>query len=247
MIRAGLIWAAMAALQDKPLPWSDVHQKMIKLSSYNFTFSGGPDAFSGTFEKGSQHYKAEQVQVAGKGSLSQACADGKWTTLSMLMQMRKGDKTLKRLSQMVPPHDILGQVVQMAQKIDGDSIKGFKGEFGQGNMAKLVRTPWMECEELHQGGRLSGSFAFSCDGVRVVSAEIQVKGVKVVQEKRHYQGVPKPGDPPPVPPGPTWQLGRDGYWYEGVESPVSITLKIELKDFGTAKIPEDVRTKIGLK
>jgi hypothetical protein len=247
MIRFALALAALVLAQDKPVGWQQVQTNMAKLKSYNFTLKGGPDDVQGTFEKGSIYIKGKEVEVAGKGSITHASADGKWTTVSMLQQMGKGGESLKRISKLVPAVDIINTIAQSARKVDGDSIKGFTGDFGQGILAKMVRTPWLETNDLKSASKLDGSFAFSCAEGRVVKAELQIKGCKVEQERRHYQGVPKPGDPPPTPPGPTWRLGNDGYWYEGVEKPITVNYVIELKDFGTAQIPDDVRKPIGLK
>lgn len=238
-----LVLSAILA-QDKPVKWDQVSANMAKLKAYNFAMKGGPDDVEGTFEKGSIYIKGKGVEVAGKGSISMARADGNWTTVSMLEQMKKGGDILKRISKLTNPVDILTQIVQSAKKMDGDGVKGFTGDFGQGILVKLVRTPWLETEDLKSASKLEGTFAFSCSEGKVVKAELQVKGDKVTQEKRHYYGVVKPGDPPPTPPGPTWQLGRDGYWYEGVEKPIAVNLVIEFKDFGTAQIPDDVKSKI---
>jgi hypothetical protein len=114
-------------------------------------------------------------------------------------------------------------------------------------LSQLVRTPWLESEDLLAAGGLQGRFAFSCSNGLVTKAEIQLSGTKVDWQKRHYQGVPKQGDPPPTPPAQNWKLGPDGYWYEGIEKSVSVTVIIEFKDYGDAKISDDVRGKIGLK
>ncbi len=245
MVRVSVIIAFLMA-QDKPHNWQQVQTNLQKVKSYNFTLRGGPDEVDGIFEKGSIYMKSKGVEVAGKGSISHARADGNWTTPSMLQQMKKGGETLPRLVRITNAVDIILAIAQSARKIDGDAVKGFTGDFGQGILVKLVRTPWLETEELKAASKLEGTFAFSCAEGKVVKAELQVKGFKVEQEKRHYQGKPDPANPP-TPPGPTWRLGNDGYWYEGVEKPIAVNLVVELKDFGTAQIPEEVRAKIGLK
>ncbi len=125
--------------------------------------------------------------------------------------------------------------------------QGFSGPLAPGNLSQLVRQPWLESEDLLASGGLSGRFAFSCNNGLISKAEVQLTGTKVNWEKRHYVGVPKQGDPPPTPPAQNWKLGPDGYWYEGAEKSVAVTVVIEMKDYGSATISGDVRGKIGLK
>lgn len=241
------VLALLVVMQDKPVGWPQVIDKMNKVKTYNFTMKGGPAEVEGTFEKGSVYYKSGTVEVAGKGDISHASDGGSWTTVSMLAHQKKGGDVLPRLSKMIPGVKMLEAIVQHAKKMDGDSHKGFTGEFAQGIIVKLVRLPWLETEDLKAASKLEGSFAFSCAEGRVVKAEVQFKGNKIEFEKRHYQGPLQPGQPPPTPPGPTWKLNNDGYWYEGIEKPVAVNIVIEFKDFGDAKIPDGARKPIGLK
>lgn len=242
---AVLVTAAYA--QDKPPTWAQVMANMGKQKSYDFTMKGGPDGVDGTYEKGGVHYRAGGVEVAGKGGITHASTDGKWTSVSTLIQLGQGGETLKRISKLQPPHTIVPQVASFAKKVDGDGVQGFTGEFAQGNLSQLIRSPWLETEDLLACTGLTGRFAFSCSSGLIVKAEIQVQGNKVQWTKRHYVGVPAKDQPPPTPPGQNWKLGPDGYWYEGVEKNVSVTVTIEFKDYGTAKISDDVRGKIGMK
>jgi hypothetical protein len=242
-----LACAAVAAGQDKPINWTQVQSNMNRLKSYNFSIKGGPEDLEGTFEKSSLYLKSQGFQVAGKGALTHGRADGEWTTLSMLLHVKKNDEKLLRLSRMPAPREIVGQIAQLARKIEGDGVKGFTGDFTQAILTKMVRTPWLEVKELQGAGHLEGRFAFSCQGGIVIKADLQVKGNKIEYERRHYQGTPDPSQPPPVPPGPTWKLAPDGYWYEGVEKPVVVNFSIEIKDPNNATIAQEVRSKIGLK
>jgi hypothetical protein len=245
-VRVAAILAWVLAAQDKPPTWAQVQGKMQKLTHYNFTLKGPLDV-DGTYEKGAVHYRSGGSEVAGKGGVTHANADGKWTSVSSLIQMGLGGDNLKRVAKLIPAHQIVAQIAQYAERVDGDGVQGFTGKLALANISQLVRAPWLETEDLLAAGGLGGRFAFSCaDGV-VFKAELQVTGTKVDWTKRHYQGQPQQGQPPPTPPGQNWKLGPDGYWYEGQEKNVAVSVTVELKNIGSARISEDVRGKIGLK
>lgn len=244
-----LVFAHLAGLisaQDKPPTWGQVLSNMNKQKTYNFTLKGPLDC-SGTYEKGAVHYNGGGVEVAGKGGITHASADGKWTSVNTLIQMGQGGETLKKMARLIPAHQIVPQIAGFAKSITGDGFQGFSGELAPGNISQLIRAPYLETQDLLESGGLQGRFAFSCNEGLIVKAEVQITGTKINWERRHYQGVPKQGDPPPTPPAANWKLGPDGYWYEGNEKSVAVSLVLEFKDFGSAKIADDVRGKIGLK
>lgn len=239
-------WAA--ARQDRPPTLGKVLSNTSRLKSYSFKISGGAESISGIYEKPGLYYSAGGVEAAGRGGIRLGRVGDKWASISSLIQAGHGGESLKRLAQLQPPHILARAITAYVQRFEGDGFSGFRGELVPGNLRQLVQEPWIDDRELREAGGLRGSVSIDCTEGRISRITISVSGRKVEWKRRAYHGRLRKGDPPPTPPAPNWKYNpNDGYWYEGKEKSVDVRVEIEIREADTARIPDDVRKKIGMR
>ncbi len=241
--------ALVAAAQDGKGPsLSKVFSKTGKEKKYSFKIAGGASAIIGEVDNGGVHYASGSAEVAGKGAPTHANHEGKWMDLQTLLAAKIGGDELARLGRMPPPHTVVPRVAGMLSRISGDAQSGFTGDIVQIPQAKaLAREPWIGLEEVQSASSLKASVAISVSDERVVKVEIQFSGTAIeMVNTGSYHGKPDPQNPP-VPPVANWQLGPDGYWYEGREKAINKTVVLEFSGYGSASMPDALRKKFGIK
>lgn len=241
--------ASVAVAQDGKGPsLSKVLSKTAKEKKYTFKIDGGASAISGTVDNGGVHYTSGSAEVAGKGAPTYANHEGKWVDLQSLLAAKVGGDELARLARIPPPHTLVPRVAGLLSRLSGDGLSGFSGEISQTPQAKvLAREPWIGLEEVQSASTLRASVSIFAADERVVKVEITFSGTRIeMVNTGSYHGRPDPNNPP-VPPAANWQLGPDGYWYEGREKAIHKTVTLEFSNFGSASMPEDLKKKFGIR
>jgi hypothetical protein len=243
-----LIVVLLLAQDGKGPSIAKVLAKTQKEKKYSFHITGGASAVTGEFDQGCAHYASGSEEVAGRGGVSSALHDGKWVDIQSLLAAKIGGDTLARLSQLQPPHVLVSRVVGLMTRLSGDGNSGFTGQIFQPQAGELAKEPWISHSDLRGASTLKSDVAISCDSEqRVSKIEIQFAGSKYELKKTgSYYGKPDPKNPP-RPPASNWQLGPDGYWYEGQEKSVSVKIVLEFSGWGAASLPEELKKKFGLK
>jgi hypothetical protein len=192
------------------------------------------------------HVNAGGVEAAGKGGLRYARWDTGWVSLSALIQSGEGGETAKRMTRLQPAATVIKFLTGYIGRPEGDGFSGFSAELRQGNLSSLARAPWVDDEEIKNCGSLRGRVQFDVSDGKFTTVTLNLSGSYVDMVRRHYYGQPDPNNPP-TPPAPNWQLGPDGYWYEGQERSANCEIKIELSGFDEARIDDEVCKRIGLR
>jgi hypothetical protein len=227
---------------------SKVLSKTAKEKKYSFTITGGKSPVSGQVDNGGVHYISGSAEVAGKGAPTYANHEGKWVDVQSLLAAKLGGDDLARLARIPAPHSLVPRIAGTLARVSGDGISGFTGEITQIPHAKaLAREPWIGLDDIQTASSLRAAVTILASEERVSKVEIQFTGTRIeMVNTGSYYGKPDPANPP-TPPAANWQLGPDGYWYEGREKAINNTVMLEFSNYGSASMPEDLKKKFGIK
>jgi hypothetical protein len=248
----GLIFAVtvltVSAQDGKGPSLAKVLAKTGKEKKFSFKITGGAEAISGEVDNGGVHYVGASAEVAGKGGVSHAMHDGKWVDVGGLIASKApGYESVARLAQLSPPHTLVSRIASYVSGMQGDGNVGFTGELQTPQAKALAKESWIGNPDLTKASTLKASVAISAADERVVKVEIRFSGSMIeMTNTGSYYGKPDPENPP-TPPAANWQLGPDGYWYEGKEKAVNVTVTLEFSNYGSATLPEDLKKKFGIK
>lgn len=243
LIPAVAFLLSIAALaQDKEPTFTDVLAKTGSQKSYTLKMTGGVDSISGTFENGSLVMSAKSVQVAGRGGLTIGNIGNGWVPLEQLLPSQPNNTVLHDLSKIQPAHSILSGLTSFMGPVTGSATTGFSADLQSSNLRDLVKQPWVGHKDLESAGNLKGTVKFTVSGGLIAKAEIHITGSEVPNGTN--RNPPQPGRMPPRNGGQP-QPGQNGRNNPPRNRPGNVTITIELSEFGTAKFPEDVKSKIG--
>lgn len=256
VVLSAAVGARLSSQTEKPPTLDQVLAKTAKQKQYSFTISGGAGAIEGEVERGAVHYRSGAVEVAGKSTITHAKVEGKW--VSAVSAAASGDESLRRLVRLAQPHLIVVAVAREMAAVQGDGIVGFRGEIGPPRSAAFAKEPWVDLPELQGAKDLRAQIALAVSEGIVSKMSVSLSGTKTEDRRtdqrvndnrgnRGGQGGMGGGGSPPRPPKPNWVAGSDGYWHELIDVPVSASVKIEFSGWGTARLSQEVREKLGIK
>jgi hypothetical protein len=224
-----LILALILAAQDKEPSFSEVLSKTGAQKSYDLKMSGGAESITGTYENGGLILSAKSAQVAGRGGLTIGNVGGGWVPLEQLLPSQPKNAALQNLSKIQPPHAIILGLAGSLGPVTGRASSGFSADLQPGAIRELAKAPWVGHKSLQNAMDLKGSVKFTTSGGLITKAEIHFTGNEA--QKTFARGKM------PTPPQNNGQVPAT--------KPVNVTVTIELSDFGSARLPEDLKGKIG--
>jgi hypothetical protein len=137
------------------------------------------------------------------------------------------------MSKIQPAHAIVSGLTSYMGPVTGSASTGFSADLQPSSIRDLLKAPWFGHKDLDSATNLKGTVKFTVSGGLVSKVEIHVTGSEVQNQGNRAPN--QPGRRMPPQPGRNTPRNRSG----------NVTITIEFADFGSAKLPEDVKAKIG--